>query len=106
MKWFKEVLAVRFDINGQIIGEWDEQNQARIRTLKFLGRRITKVSSGYEWEADPKHVQILLEELGMTDCKAVDLPMAKSSDVHDAAEREQREPTRRQVSYFAAPWRD
>ena len=43
-------------------------------------------ASGYDWEADPKHVQILLEELGLTECKPVGLPMAKSSESHDEME--------------------
>ena len=31
------------------------------------GRRISKVANGYDWEADPKHVKILLEELRLTE---------------------------------------
>ena len=46
------------------------------------GPEDLKVANVYDWEADPKHVQVLLEDLGLTDCKLVDLPMAKSSDSH------------------------
>ena len=90
-KWFKQALSENFDISGQCVGDYDEK-KTRVRTLKFLGRRISNVANGYDWEADPKHVKILLEELGLTDCKPVGFPMAKSSDSHDATERDSREP--------------
>ena len=50
------------------------------------------MANGYDWEADPKLGQIYLEEIGLTDCKLVDFPVAKSSDDHDATERDSQEP--------------
>ena len=56
LKWFKKALSENFNISGQCIGDYDEKNKTRVRTLKFLGRKISKVANGYDWEADPKHV--------------------------------------------------
>ena len=62
LKWFKQALSENFDISGQCIGNYDEKNKTRVRTLKFLGWRISKVANGRDWEADPKHIQILRGE--------------------------------------------
>ena len=37
LKWFKQALSENFDISGQCIGDDDEKNKTRVRTLKFPG---------------------------------------------------------------------
>ena len=65
LRWFKGALAAQFEISGHMMGEMDIDTNEEIKQLKFLGRRITSTQNGFEWEADPKHVRTLLEELGV-----------------------------------------
>ena len=50
LKWFKQALSENFDISDQCIGDYDEKNKTKVRTLKFLRRRISKVANGYDGE--------------------------------------------------------
>ena len=43
----------------------------------LLNRLVSWTSSGISWEADPRHVSLLVEDLGVTGTK-VDIPMTVS----------------------------
>ena len=51
-----------------------------VDNLKFLGRTIRRTSEGFTWEADEKHVRLLLEENGMSSCKPLSTPMCREDD--------------------------
>ena len=67
LEWFRDNLKRRYEIKSQILN-------AGSPTVSFLGRRITWTDQGLEVEADPKHVDILLKEWKMEECKACDTP--------------------------------
>ena len=66
-----------------MIGEVDPKTHEEVNQVKFLGRCIRRNADGYTWEADEKHVKILLEEHGMQECKPLNLPMSREGS--DAA---------------------
>lgn len=63
-------LEEKYDVKGRIMNNPDDDN-------KLLGRVVGRQSGGYYWKADPKHKNILLEEWGISECKAVATPIAK-----------------------------
>ena len=74
--WLRAELKKNFEISGVMMDELDV-NGKTVDSLKFLGRTIRKTADGYTWEADEKHVRLLLEESEMRDCKPLSTPMCR-----------------------------
>ena len=49
--------------------------------LKFLGRRIVRRRDGVMWSADPKHLDIFLDEWALANAKLVGTPVAAENDL-------------------------
>ena len=71
-RWLKKEISKEFEIKGEIIGS--KLNE--VRESQFLGRTIRWKSEGYEYEANEKHVRILLEEWNMRDARTLSSPGA------------------------------
>ena len=67
LDWVRAELHKRYDIKRMIIREINEE-------IKFLGRRVRHTEDGYEWSADPKHKDILLDEWNMKESNSVAVP--------------------------------
>ena len=63
---FKSELARCYKISGDFLEAGCE--------ITYLGRTIGLDDNGYTWTADTKHVNMLLEETGLKDCKPVETP--------------------------------
>lgn len=70
-EWFEAELKKEYDITVTTLGENFEKKG------KYLNREITWTKEGIQIEGDQKHVQILLDESGMTECKGIATPVAK-----------------------------
>ena len=71
--WLHRELAGKYELKMQMVSrECQDSSEA-----KFLNRIIKIQDEGVSIEGDPKHVQLLKEEWGMTQCNAVDTPMTK-----------------------------
>ena len=60
--------------------------------MNFLGRATRRETDGYSWEADRKHVKLLLAEQQMEDCKMIELPLAKCDSDEPQVDRNSLEP--------------
>ena len=65
-----EEMKKKWDIKSAILGP-DHHHASEI---KVLGRRLRWTAAGIEYEADPRHKQVIIDELGLGDCKAVTTP--------------------------------
>ena len=79
MKWLEESLAKNFLLKKEILGP----GATETRTVNYLGREIRWTNEGLEYEADSKHVQILLQERQMTGCRGVVSPGIKEVSTDD-----------------------
>ena len=68
--WLREKLSSRYDIKCTILGPEAHQSQE----VKILGRTLRWSDVGIEYEADPRHQAIVIEELGLQDCRPVTTP--------------------------------
>ena len=68
--WLKEVLSNKYEIKCTILGP--EAHQAQ--SVKILGRTMRWSDVGIEYEADPRHCEIVLKELNLENCKPVSMP--------------------------------
>ena len=77
--WFREALGKKYEIKSKMLSQTNPE-------VTFLGRKIIWCADGPEIEADSKHVRVLLEEWGLTECNPCDTPIGS-----EAAEVNQKE---------------
>ena len=70
LNWRGAFLAAKWDVKVIILGPEGHQAQE----MKVLNRSIRWTAMGIEYEADPRHRQVILKELGLQDCKSVTTP--------------------------------
>ena len=83
---FRKQLAHRFTVKDQIVGnrkDLKEENEARI-----LNRVVRITSTGWEYEADQRHPDLLVKELGLTKAKATKTPWGGGANLENGGERE------------------
>ena len=86
LKWLEEQLKSKYQIKTQVLGP--DADQAR--EIKILNRIISwQGSKGIIYEADPRHVEIILEQLGLKDSKEVITPGTREEGItqQDSEER-------------------
>ena len=71
LKWAREEIAKTYTLKSCILGPGTDHTQE----VKYLGRTIRWTAEGVEYEGNAKHVESLLESLGMTQCRGVNTPM-------------------------------
>ena len=63
LRWFRDSLQKKYEIKSNILN-------AGNKTVTFLGRKVTWTDEGIEFEADDKHVEILLREWNLVNCNS------------------------------------
>ena len=80
LEWTVRGIEKRFDIKTEMLGPEPGMKQE----VGFLNGRITWTAKRVAYEADSKHVGIVLNDLEMKDCKSVGAPMSPE-DLKEAA---------------------
>ena len=73
LAWLKQGLEKHYEIKTEVLGPSDKDKQQ----VKVLNRIITWTDTGIEYEADPRHVELILKELHLKDAKGVCSPGTK-----------------------------
>jgi len=76
LDWLHQSISEKFQVKKAILGPGEDEQ----KKITFLGRSICWTGRGLEYEADPKHVQVLLEEWDMKACRGVASPGVKESE--------------------------
>ena len=71
--WLRERIKESFEIKGKILGRQAGDD----KEIEYLGRTIKLTEGGLTYEAGAKHVRKALEEMQMSDCKALTSPGSK-----------------------------
>ena len=68
--WLKKALEGRFEIKTTIVGnDKSESTEARI-----LNRVVRRTDHGWEYEADQRHAEIIVQALGLNEAKGLSTP--------------------------------
>ena len=70
LAWLEGVFRRRYDINASVLGPDAHQAQE----VNILGRTLRWTQGGVEYEADSRHHEIVIQELGLDDCGIVSTP--------------------------------
>ena len=60
----------RFEVKCQMVGGGMEE----VREARILNRIIRWTREGWEYEADQRHADLILQDLNLKDCNAVTTP--------------------------------
>ena len=75
LEWFYQQLSKEYLLKRDVLGPGEDE----VREIEFLGRQLRWCAGGLEYEADRKHVQVLLREWDMTNCSGVVSPGVKET---------------------------
>ena len=84
LKWLEKKVRERFEIKAEYPGPDEGESQE----LRILNRVIRWTPSGIEYEADPRHQDIIVSELGLKGGKGIAMPGMKSMPKEDDFEDE------------------
>ena len=74
LKWLREQLEAKYQVKTQLFGPGTDQ----MKEVKILNRIIQwHGSEGIKYEADPRHIEITVEQLKLKDAKPVSSPGIK-----------------------------
>ena len=74
LKWFQQGLANAFEIKTKFLGPDKDRHQQEVRVLN---RILAWTDGGLTYEADPRHAEIIIRDLGLEACKPVTTPGAR-----------------------------
>ena len=80
----KEKLESAFEIKTDIIGYQDEELK---QEGKILNRLISVDHTGWKLEANPRHAELLIEDLGVKDGKGLSTPGIEEKDSEGADQK-------------------
>ena len=76
LRWLQVELEKKFDLKTVVVGpEQGDQQEAKI-----LNRVIRVTQEGWEIEADPRHAELLVEQMGLEKGKAIATPGADGGE--------------------------
>ena len=76
LHWLEERMSKRFECKHKILGPTSSQ----YKELVILNRQVRWTQSGIEYRADKKHIDTIVEELGIKDAKIAATPAVKEED--------------------------
>jgi hypothetical protein len=75
LDWLEGLLADRYEIKTQRIGEGKQKNgEEKKKEGQVLNRVVRLTEHGWELEADLRHAELIVEQLGLKDGKSVATP--------------------------------
>ena len=72
LQWLKSKLETRFDMKTIIMGHSDKPSV--VRESKILNRVVRATKDGWEYESDQRHVEIIVEQLKVSEIKPLSTP--------------------------------
>ena len=74
LRWMQRELEKQLELKGKLLQDGE--------TIQFLGRDIAMRNYGYTWAGDPKHAQLIIQELGLQNANGVAVPVADDERHH------------------------
>ena len=74
LEWLAQHLRDRWEVKTAILGP----EPHHVQEVKVLNRRLRWTAAGIEYEADPRHRQVILDELELWDAKPMTTPLSPS----------------------------
>ena len=73
MEWFKNRISAKYEIKHNFLGG----NPQHEKSIRVLNRVLSWTPEGIQYEADQRHADIVVEQLGLGNAKGVSTPGSK-----------------------------
>ena len=87
LDWLQSKLESKYDLKTQRVGG----RRGCTREGKVLNRLIRQTKLGWELEADPRHGELIIEHMDVTECKGVATPLTDELETPEEGEEEKLE---------------
>ena len=75
LDWMEDLLSKKYEIKTQRVGKGKLRSGEPKKTEgQVLNRVVRRTETGWELEADLRHAELIIEQLGLVDAKAVNTP--------------------------------
>ena len=99
LKWMKQELEKAYEIKTQFLGPNKEESQQ----VRVLNRILTWGSEGISYEADPRHAEIVISELKLSEAKGVVTPGTRTKVPQRQTERRNLQKVMRACTVVRSP---
>ena len=79
LRWLRREVAKKFEIKSSILGTGEDEEEE----VTFLNRVVRYTEHGIEYEADPRHTEIIVNELSLKGANGVSTPGTKLPETPD-----------------------
>ena len=87
MQWLKGRLEASYEIKTSVLGP----DRGECSEVRILNRVARWTSEGIEFEADPRHAEIIISQLGLRDAKGVSTPGVRTAQGEDKTDERKAE---------------
>ena len=93
LTWFENMLqrAFEVEVRGRLGG-----GKTDVREIRILNRIARRTAAGFEWESDPRHAEIIIEQMGLKNSAPTSTPGTKER----GNERDEEELTAEEATAF------
>lgn len=70
LEWLRKVFETRFEISTVVLGTDPDD----VKEAKILNRIISVTEAGYTYEADARHSEVIIKNLGLLEAKGTSSP--------------------------------
>ena len=75
LDWMQQILAKKYEIKTQRIGDGKlKDGTMKVKEGQVLNRVVRRTADGWELEADLRHAELIIKQLGLEDANAVSTP--------------------------------
>ena len=87
LNWMKAKLQVRFEIKTKLVGGGSSKEE--VKEARILNRIIRWAGAGWEYEADQRHVDLIVKETGADKASVLSHPGGDKKDIEKEEESEE-----------------
>jgi hypothetical protein len=87
LDWFNDQLKAHFELKTEILGP--DSSKGEQREVRILNRVLRWEEKGICWEADPRHAELVVRQLGLETASTVTTPGSKEEHRHEVQLREE-----------------
>ena len=73
LQWMRESMEKKYELTVETLGP----DEGQVKEVRVLNRVLRWTDKGIEYEADPRHVEIILKQLNIDQCKLATTPGTK-----------------------------
>ena len=89
LKWLDSAMKEHFELKTEVLGP--QKALGEVQEARVLNRVLKWESTGISWEPDPRHAELVIQQLGLQGGKPVTTPGSKEAAKRQSVTEEEGE---------------